>query len=100
LGEGFAAKLSDFGLSRALTEGNSAYTKAEEGPLKWLVLSTHLTHSVTLYQAPETLLERSYSSKTDIWSFGSSMHHFVVSTDDFVAVLMKEILSRTDPVSS
>jgi hypothetical protein len=48
LTQDFSAKLSDFGLSRMLSEGDtSAVTKAEEGPLKWLVSVYNIIDSLT-----------------------------------------------------
>jgi len=51
-------KISDFGMSRILEdgEGGEAQTKTTYGPLRWM--------------APESILKRFYSEKSDIWSFG------------------------------
>jgi len=61
-------KLGDFGMSRVLqTEKNQ--TKSDTGPLKWM--------------APESIKNREYSRKSDIWAF---------------AVVITEILTRcTEP---
>jgi serine/threonine protein kinase len=48
-------KVSDFGQSR-IDSGNENTTKSDTGPLKWM--------------APESILEKSYSVKSDVWSFG------------------------------
>jgi len=71
LGEGFIAKVSDFGLSRAV-EGleNDTYVSmnVNHGPLKWM--------------APESLYRKTFSSKSDVFSFG---------------VLCIEVLTRDRP---
>jgi serine/threonine protein kinase len=50
-------KISDFGLARNLeNEESSGLTKSEFGPVRIM--------------SPENLIERVYSSKSDVWSFG------------------------------
>jgi tRNA A-37 threonylcarbamoyl transferase component Bud32 len=62
-------KIADFGMARELSaEGSSNTTKSKTGPLK--------------HMAPESLLHRSYSSKSDVWAF---------------AVTVAEILTRDEP---
>ncbi|KAM8888522.1 tyrosine-protein kinase ZAP-70 [Synchiropus picturatus] len=55
------AKISDFGLSKALGADDSYYKAKSAGkwPLKWY--------------APECLYYRKFSSKSDVWSFGVTM---------------------------
>ena len=50
-------KLNDFGLSRTLTT-SSYYMKTSDDkvPVKWM--------------APESVIDRKYSSASDVWSFG------------------------------
>eukprot|EP01113_Clastostelium_recurvatum_P031502 TRINITY_DN3939_c0_g1_i2.p1 TRINITY_DN3939_c0_g1~~TRINITY_DN3939_c0_g1_i2.p1 ORF type:complete len:1097 (-),score=195.72 TRINITY_DN3939_c0_g1_i2:87-3377(-) len=50
-------KVADFGMSREATlEQESQQTQSTVGPLKWM--------------SPESILNRQYSKKSDVWSFG------------------------------
>jgi len=63
-------KISDFGLSRSISNDESAaHTTSEVGPLKWM--------------SPESLLDRIYSIKTDVWSFGVLMYEIIMQNDPY-----------------
>ncbi|XP_072049427.1 uncharacterized protein [Amphiura filiformis] len=64
LGDGLVCKLSDFGLARDISEQNS-YEMQSRGrvPVRWMAI--------------ESLLENSYTSKSDVWSFGVTMWELV-----------------------
>jgi predicted Ser/Thr protein kinase len=62
-------KISDFGMSRLLQEENSkGQTLSNIGPIRWM--------------SPESLKDRSYSTKSDVWTFG---------------ITVNEIISRQEP---
>jgi serine/threonine protein kinase len=62
-------KVADFGLSRTYVEsGDPQHTKSDVGPVKWM--------------APESIRDREYSTKSDVWSF---------------AVVVYEVLTRSEP---
>jgi len=67
LDQGFNPKISDFGLSRQVSESGGK-TTSEVGPLKWM--------------APEAIQDRIYSIYTDAWAYG---------------VTLVEIYTRQDP---
>jgi len=52
-------KITDFGLSRVMTESETNFTQSEVGPLKWM--------------APESITSKEYSPKTDVYMFGMTM---------------------------
>jgi serine/threonine protein kinase len=59
LDQNLTAKIADMGMSRVIqnTSGQGAQqTKSDTGPLKWM--------------APESIKNREYSYKSDVWSFG------------------------------
>eukprot|EP01117_Protostelium_nocturnum_P021037 TRINITY_DN997_c0_g1_i2.p1 TRINITY_DN997_c0_g1~~TRINITY_DN997_c0_g1_i2.p1 ORF type:complete len:1328 (+),score=430.37 TRINITY_DN997_c0_g1_i2:1731-5714(+) len=62
-------KVADFGLSRQLDTQAASVTNSEVGPLKWM--------------SPESILERSYSNKSDAWSFGVVIWEVLTVQDPF-----------------
>eukprot|EP01119_Soliformovum_irregulare_P018574 TRINITY_DN572_c0_g1_i4.p1 TRINITY_DN572_c0_g1~~TRINITY_DN572_c0_g1_i4.p1 ORF type:complete len:2028 (+),score=485.52 TRINITY_DN572_c0_g1_i4:812-6085(+) len=57
LTETLDVKISDFGLSRmTITKDAEGQTKTNVGPIKWM--------------SPEAILEKVYSPKSDVWSYG------------------------------
>jgi len=63
-------KVADFGLSREVfdTTSGKGKTDSETGPLKWM--------------APESLLNKTYSVKSDIWSFGCTVIELLTEGKD------------------
>jgi serine/threonine protein kinase len=71
LGFGFNPKITDFGLSRIVdsqSESEYATTQSNLGPVRWM--------------APEAIVKRHYSTKSDVWSYGC---------------VLSELLERADP---
>ncbi len=62
-------KIADFGMSRLLqTDKDTGATKSDTGPIRWM--------------APESLRDKSYSTKSDVWSYG---------------IILYELVSRQEP---
>ncbi|XP_072166114.1 tyrosine kinase receptor Cad96Ca-like [Diadema setosum] len=57
LGDGMVCKVSDFGLARDLEDGQTYEMKSQgRVPVRWM--------------SPESLLHNTYTSQSDVWSFG------------------------------
>eukprot|EP00494_Astrolonche_serrata_P031601 UN31870 len=68
--QAFRVVVSDFGLSRFLTEGVAHGTQNRSLPIAWC--------------APETLSEnRAYSNQTDVWSFGVMAWELMTESNPF-----------------
>jgi len=61
LDKNLSVKITDFGMSRIISnqEGAADVTKSDVGPLKWM--------------APECILEKKYSQKSDSYAFGITL---------------------------
>jgi serine/threonine protein kinase len=75
-------KISDFGMSRLLKEeSQKGQTKNNFGPIRWM--------------APESIRDLSYSTKSDVWSFGVIMYEIVSGMEphseitDIIDIAMK-----------
>jgi serine/threonine protein kinase len=68
LTETMKVKISDFGLSRFATQETNT-TNTAIGPLRWM--------------APEALISKTYSTKSDMWSFGCVLIEMLTRDDPF-----------------
>jgi len=74
-------KISDFGMSRILArEDEEGHTNTEFGPIRWM--------------APESIANKVYSQKSDVWSFGIVVWEIVAESlpyqdEDLVDVLVQ-----------
>jgi serine/threonine protein kinase len=60
---GGVPKISDFGMSRVLLQDNIGKTKSGSGPVCWM--------------APESISQKIYSKKSDVWMFGMVVYEIV-----------------------
>eukprot|EP01114_Cavostelium_apophysatum_P005990 TRINITY_DN1717_c0_g1_i6.p1 TRINITY_DN1717_c0_g1~~TRINITY_DN1717_c0_g1_i6.p1 ORF type:complete len:1682 (-),score=434.72 TRINITY_DN1717_c0_g1_i6:11-5056(-) len=79
LGAGDVAKISDFGLSRVSTSVENK-TSSDTGPIR--------------HMAPESLLESSYSYKSDVWSFGITLWECFERKEPYSERSILEVASR------
>ncbi|PRP80407.1 hypothetical protein PROFUN_11953 [Planoprotostelium fungivorum] len=74
LSDNFVPKISDFGLSRKIDSvDDTQKTKSTIGPLKWM--------------APEAIVKKEYSSKSDVYSFSMTMWEILTEGVDLYAEL-------------
>lgn len=62
-------RVSDFGFSRNVGDQGQGKTQSSVGPVKWM--------------APEALRDRTYSEKSDVWSFGCLVYEIVSGQSPF-----------------
>jgi len=55
----FEAIVADFGYARVLESNYPATTNSDIGPIRWM--------------APESIIKRTYSSKSDVWAWGTTV---------------------------
>ena len=58
-------KISDFGFSRQVESGSEGKTMSTMGPLK--------------YMSPESIANQSYSTQSDVWTFGIVVWEILVT---------------------
>ena len=61
MGEGKKLKISDFGMSRIVDDSDPVYVKTSKGRLPWK------------WMAIESLLDREFSSASDVWGYGVAL---------------------------
>ena len=66
------AAVSDFGMARVKEVEETANTTQEIGPIKWM--------------SPESLENREYSIRSDIFSYGVVLYEIVTRTDPWPGV--------------
>jgi serine/threonine protein kinase len=70
-------KISDFGMSRVLQQGNEGKTLNKSGPVLWM--------------APESIGQQIYSKKSDLWMFGVLVYEIVAQCEPHVAIDPNEV---------
>ncbi len=82
-------KISDFGMSRIVQEeAAKGRTKTNFGPIRWM--------------APESLKDRSYSLKSDVWSFGiiresNNLLKWLIVLIFFYVITVHELVTGKEP---
>lgn len=69
LDELLRVKITDFGLARVLDDTSAGQTQSTVGPIKWM--------------APESIIHRKYSTKSDVWSFGICLIEMCLSSEPY-----------------
>ena len=69
----FQAKISDFGMSRVLhSQSDSGSTKSDVGMIFLYILDLKI--GPIKWMAKECIVEKKFSTKSDVWAFGMSFH--------------------------
>ncbi|XP_046549582.1 tyrosine-protein kinase SRK2-like [Haliotis rubra] len=82
VGEHYDVKVADFGLARIVDDGVDYLSKGSRVPIKWT--------------APEGIVYRKFSIKSDVWSFGVLMFEVATSgKDPYAGMKPPEVLEQT-----
>lgn len=83
LGSDYSPKVSDFGMSRVVSDENSreGQTNSTVGPIKWM--------------SPESLRDRTYSEKSDVWSFGVLVFEILTGHAPYSGMDLLEVAVQT-----
>jgi serine/threonine protein kinase len=78
LGTTSEPKVSDFGMSRVLNSaGETAQTNSNVGPVRWM--------------SPENIGDRTFSEKSDVWSFGALIFELITGHEPHKGVDLIEV---------
>jgi len=80
LTENMEVKVSDFGMSKVVgNSGNDSHkTMASIGPIRWM--------------APEFIIERLYSTKSDVWSFGVVIYEVAMRKPPYTNLTNEQVI--------
>ncbi len=74
-------KVADFGLARITQDTDDPqHTKSDVGPVKWM--------------SPESIRDREYSSKSDVWSFGCIVYEIMTRSVPFAELAAIQVATR------
>ena len=78
----YTPKVSDFGMSRITSSSEkTGITSKDVGPVKYDTFIITLTQ--IRWMSPESVLNREYSTKSDVWSFGVTVFEVLTQTDPY-----------------